>query len=305
VNSSLTRRITLHTPGNFNFWRTVYSHGWCALPPFRHNADSHQLERLLSLEDTTLVHCTLADNGTSVSVVARSASPLTRDHRQELIRQLRTCLRLEEDFTPFHREATKHEEFRWVARTKGGRLLASPSVFEDLVKMMCTTNCTWGLTTLMVTNLVRHFGKKFDNTLYAFPSPDAIAGATERYLRTHIKSGYRSPHLLELAERVAGGKLDPESWRTSSLPTQELFEQVQSVKGIGPYAAGNLLKLIGRYDYLGLDSWVRSKYCELHARRRPVKDSAIEKHYKRFGQWRGLFFWLEMTRDWHQDKFKI
>jgi 3-methyladenine DNA glycosylase/8-oxoguanine DNA glycosylase len=305
VNPGLTQRITLRTPADFNFWRTAYSHGWCALPPFRHDADRHQLERVLSLEDTTLVHCTLADRGGSITIVVRSTSPLHRCHRLELRQQLRTCLRLEEDFAPFHREAAKHREFRWIARTKAGRLLRSPSVFEDLVKMMCTTNCTWGLTTLMVTNLVHHFGKKFDETLYAFPSPEAVAGTTEHYVRTQIKSGYRSPYLLELAGRVAGGKLDPESWRTSSLSTGELFKQIQSVKGIGPYAAGNLLKLIGRYDYLGLDSWVRSKYYDLYTRRRPVKDSTIEKHYKPLGRWRGLFFWLEMTRDWHQDKFRL
>jgi hypothetical protein len=63
------------------------------------------------------------------------------------------------------------------------------------------------------------------------------------------------------------------------------------------------MRLVGRYDYLGLDSWVRSKYYELHHNGRKVKDSTIERHYVQYGKWRGLFFWLEMTRYWHDDKF--
>jgi len=80
---------------------------------------------------------------------------------------------------------------------------------------------------------------------------------------------------------------------------------MRTVKGIGPYAAGNLLKLVGRYDYLGLDSWVRSKYFELHHDGSRVKDSTIERRYERYGRWRGLFFWLEMTRYWHDGKFRV
>ena len=157
----------------------------------------------------------------------------------------------------------------------------------------------------MVTNLVRVAGERLDDALTAFPTPEAVAALSEKTLRAKIKAGYRSPYILELARSVARGDIDIESWRTSPLPTEELFIAIRSVKGIGPYAAGNLLKLVGRYDELALDSWVRGKYCELHRHGRRVKDATIEKDYERFGKWRGLFFWLEMTREWHDDKFRL
>lgn len=184
-------------------------------------------------------------------------------------------------------------------------MLRSPTVFEDVVKMICTTNCTWALTKIMVTNLVTHLGKGPGKTLQAFPTPEAMAGSSEKYFRKEIKTGYRSPYLIELAKRVASKELDLESWRHSDLPTEELFKQMRGVKGIGPYAAGNIMKLIGRYDYLGLDSWVRAKYYELHRKGRKVKDSTIEKHYEPYGKWRGLIFWLEMTRYWHDEKYRL
>ena len=94
-----------------------------------------------------------------------------------------------------------------------------------------------------------------------------------------------------------------EEWRTSDEPTEELFKRVRSVKGVGPYAAGNILKLLGRYDYLGLDSWCRGKFYELFKKGRKVKDSTIEKYYAPFGKWRGLFLWMDATKDWHTKEF--
>ena len=39
--------ITIKTPDNFNFRRTVLSHGWCALPPFEFDKESWTLFRVL------------------------------------------------------------------------------------------------------------------------------------------------------------------------------------------------------------------------------------------------------------------
>lgn len=210
---------------------------------------------------------------------------------------------MDERFHPFHAAARKHPAYRWISNSHSGRLLRAPTVFEDAVKMICTTNCTWALTRMMVTNLVQLTGRTTDTGLCGFPEPSAVASLTERELRKVVKAGYRAPYLLELAQRVADGSLDIEGWRTSSLSTDALLKEMRTVKGIGPYAAENLLRLVGRYDRLGLDSWVRGQFSKLHTRGRKVKDSTIERYYRSFGEWRGLFFWLEMTRDWHDDKF--
>ena len=291
--------ISLATPSGFNFWRTAYSHGWCALPPYSHDPDRRRLERTLRLANNALVHCIMDGFAGSIRARLTSTAALLPAERREVVKQLRTCLRLDEDFSGFHAEAKRIPQFRWIARHGAGRLLRAPTVFEDAVKTLCTTNCTWSLTTLMVTNLVRVAGERLDDDLTAFPTPEAVAALSEKTLRAKIKAGYRSPYILELARSVARGDIDIESWRTSPLPTEELFIAIRSVKGIGPYAAGNLLKLVGRYDELALDSWVRGKYCELHRHGRRVKDATIENDYERFGKWRGLFFWLEMTREWH------
>jgi N-glycosylase/DNA lyase len=186
---------------------------------------------------------------------------------------------------------------------KAGRMLRAPSVFEDVVKMICTTNCSWSLTETIIENLVGELGRLFDDSQKSFPSPEAIAGTTEQFLRKNIRAGYRSPFLLEFAKKVTNGKLDVENWRSSELSTAILFKELLSIKGIGEYAAGNILKLLGRYDYLGLDSWVRGRYYELYHSGRKVSDRTIERRYLPYGKWRGLFFWMEMTKHWYNHKF--
>jgi 3-methyladenine DNA glycosylase/8-oxoguanine DNA glycosylase len=289
------------TPPNFDFWRTVFSHGWCELVPFQFSRERRELERTLMLPRRTPVHCVLREAGKDVAVTAQSRRALSTAQLENAAAQLRSCLRLDEDFSPFYDEANRYPDFRWVCETGSGRLLRAPTVFEDAVKMLLTTNCTWRLTTIMVSNLVQAVGEQFDETHWTFPTPEAVASLAERTLRTRIKTGYRSPFLLRMARDVAGGKLDMESWRSSPLSTPELFEEIRKVKGLGPYSAGNLLRLVGRCDYLALDTWVRQQFFKVHRKGRKVKDSTIERHYEKFGIWKGLFFWLEMTKEWHDE----
>jgi 3-methyladenine DNA glycosylase/8-oxoguanine DNA glycosylase len=101
-----------------------------------------------------------------------------------------------------------------------------------------------------------------------------------------------------LAQRVASGELNVEGWLTSKASLADLMKEMKSVKGVGNYAAENLLKLIGRYDGLALDSWTRAKFASLRNRGRVANDKKILRFYARFKAWRGLALWCDMTREW-------
>jgi 3-methyladenine DNA glycosylase/8-oxoguanine DNA glycosylase len=290
--------LSVRAPEDFDFRRTVLGHGWYLLPPFHFDDERAALAGVTVIEHA-VVPWEVLQNGTALQL--RLPASLGPGDRASLKRSVRSCLRLDEDFAEFHAGMRHLASHRWIAQTHSGRLLRAPTVFEDAVKMLCTTNCTWALTETMVKRLVQKFGS--GDRERAFPSAEALARSNERVLRTRCTLGYRAPYVLELARRVAGGSLEIESWRTTPLPTDELYATIRSVKGFGPYAAGNLLKLLGRYDYLGLDSWVRARYAALYGRGRKVSDGTIERHYKNHGRWRGLVFWLEMTRHWHEEKF--
>jgi N-glycosylase/DNA lyase len=150
----------------------------------------------------------------------------------------------------------------------------------------------------MVTGLVQHLGRDAGGGRKSFPTAAAMAAKPSEFFRDQIRSGYRAPYLAELSQRVASGSLDVEGWLTSELPLNDLIKEMKSVKGVGNYAAENLLKLIGRYDGLALDSWTRAQFARLRNQGRAASDKKISRFYSRFNSWRGLALWCDMTRDW-------
>src|SRR6267142_592359 len=150
-------QLTIKTPADFNFHRTVLSHGWCELLPFEIDRAKWKLTRVLDID---------------------RAKPVTVE----------------------------------VSPRKGG----------------------------MKIEVSRRVGQ---------PAA-AMAAKSSEFYRDKIRAGYRSAYLKELAQRVASGELDVESWLTSDASLSDLMKEIKSVKGVGNYAAENLLKLIGRYDGL-------------------------------------------------------
>lgn len=207
-------------------------------------------------------------------------------------------LRLDEDFTQFYAVAGADPRLAWAARG-AGRLLRSPTVFDDLVKTICTTNCAWSGTVRMVTALVDSLGAQAQGApeRRAFPTPAAMAQAGEDFYRDVARSGYRGPYLRALAIAVASGELDLQALADPALPDIEVAEQLLALAGVGPYAAAHMMMLLGRYRSLVLDSWTRPTYRRLSARPR-VTDKGIERAFRRYGRFAGLAFWLTLTEGW-------
>lgn len=289
-------RLILKTPNHFNFRRTVLSHGWCVLLPFEFDRENWILTRVLDLDRGKPLTVRISPRKGGMTLeLSRSVGERAA---QRVLRDVRHMFRLDDDLRSFYELVSSDPEFSWIAQQGAGRLLRSPTVYEDLVKMICTTNCSWALTEKMVTSLVQELGTAADDGRRSFPTAEVMALKPANFYRDTVRAGYRAPYLKELAQRVASGELDVESWLTSDAPVAELIKQIKSVKGAGNYAAENLLKLIGRYDGLALDSWTRAQFAKLRNHGRTVNDKKILRFYTRFNSWRGLALWCDMTREW-------
>lgn len=198
--------------------------------------------------------------------------------------------RLDEDFAPFYAAITGDPNLSWAAKG-AGRMLASPTVFEDVVKTLCTTNCAWSGTVRMVSALVE-LGKG------AFPDPATMARAPDAFYRDVARAGYRGAYLKNLAQRVARGTIDLESFHPKfGLSDGEVEERLLEIDGVGPYACAHIMMLVGRYHRLIFDSWTRPAYLRISGRRRAA-DRTIERAFKQYGAFAGLAFWLTLTRGW-------
>jgi N-glycosylase/DNA lyase len=284
------------------------SHGWYALPPFEFDNQKWTLARVIDLGSAKPVTVTISE--AKRGMLVNSSRQVGQRASEKIVRDVRHMFRLDDDMSLFYEAVSQQPEFAWIATQGAGRLLRSPTVFEDLVKMICTTNCSWALTEKMVNSLVDELGRESNDGRKSFPAAEVMAQHSEKFYRDKIRSGYRAPYLKELAERVASGELDVEAWlhdgKRGSSPTvregaishDEFMKEIKRVKGVGNYAAENLLKLLGRYDGLALDSWTRAQFATLRNQGRKTTDKKIARFYSRFNSWRGLALWCDMTRLW-------
>lgn len=277
-------RLTL--PPFFRFDSVVRSHGWYDLPPYSYDAKQQELSTVL---------------GGPVKIVFRARGGVLESRAASGgTAPLRTIARrvfsLDLDLSAFDGALENDPLLRRALRRGGGRMLRAPTVFEDAVKMLLTTNCTWAATRLMVVRLIALAGDGGQ----AFPSPEAIARFSPGTLNRKVRCGYRALSLSRFARRVASGRLDLSQWERPDVPADRVREAIVSEHGFGPYAAEGLLRILGRHDFLALDSWVRKQYRNLHPG--PVKtvDRSIARRYARFGEHKGLALWLELTAPWHE-----
>jgi len=283
--------------------RTLASHGVADLPPNRIDEEAWTLELTLPVTGgrPRRVRVSAGRKGyAQLEVVGRAGPKVT----EELRRSVAHVLRLDEDLSGFYEVAAADPELAWAVHG-AGRMIRSPTVFEEVVKTICTTNCAWSATVRMVTALVQHLGEPAAGAVdgpygRAFPTASAMASADEAFYKDVARTGYRGAYLRSLAGSVASGELDLEALGTATpdeLPDDELAERLLALPGVGPYAAAHVMLLLGRYSPLILDSWTRPKYLRVSGARR-AKDSTIERRFRRYGPYAGLAFWLYLTRDW-------
>jgi len=288
--------------------RTLNSHGFVDLPPMKPDPERRALELTLRTRRgrPRRVRIQPGREGTArVTVLGPSVSgPVVA----ELLGAVRHVLRLDADLSSFYAVAADDPELAWAV-AGAGRMVRSPTVFEDVVKTICTTNCTWSATVRMVHAIVLHLGEPAagaadgDPWGRAFPTPETMAEAGETFFRDVARAGYRGSYLLQLARSVAEGDLDLESFgraRLDDLPDAELEARLLALPGVGPYAAAHVMMTLGRYHRLILDSWTRPTYARLTGRG-SVTDRAIERRFRRYGPYAGLAFWLFLTRDWVEE----
>ena len=282
--------------------RTLASHGVASLPPQSLDEETWTLETTLPLPRGRARRLVVraSPHGTAL-VEAPGARVAARDAAQ-LVATLRHMLRLDDDLSQFY--AALEPELSWAA-AGAGRMLRAPTVFEDVAKTICTTNCTWGGTVRMVSALVEHLGIAAPGAPAqgplgrTFPTPAAMAEAPESFYVEVARAGYRGPYLRALAAGVAEGALDLEALRDPDLPDDEAAARLLELPGVGPYAAAHvMLTALGRHSRLVLDSWTRPTYARLVGARRQPADRTIERRFRRYGTHAGLAFWLFLTRDW-------
>jgi 3-methyladenine DNA glycosylase/8-oxoguanine DNA glycosylase len=275
----------------FNYSSVIKSHGWFQLAPFHFDEESNTLHYVLQLANERVVELKLRDATDGIHV---ETEMLDRSERREVVDKVNWMFGLDMDFSRFYAASRGEPKLARVKRRSLGRVLRSPTVFEDVIKTILTTNTLWGATKNMTRKLIDRFGSALEGEAEkrSFPSAASIAASSPEFLREAVRVGYRAPAIHQLAVRVANGQLDLESLKTSELPTLELRKELMRINGVGPYAAANLLMILGRHDFIPIDSYALKMVSHEWYRGKPITAREVEKRFKKWGELKGLAFWF-------------
>jgi len=254
------------------------------LLPFSWNEERATLTRIERFSDgsTHRLEFSEADGGIHVDFTGQ-CDPL------QLNRIVTRIFQLDRSVADFHAYCRTRAELAHVPHEKHGRFLCSPTLFEDTMKVLLTTNTTWAQTSAMVKRLVGAFGSPLQGShSNAFPSPEQIASVPLPEFAEVARLGYRAPAAHSLACSVSEGDIDLESLRDTELDSDHVWKRLLALKGIGPYGAACLMLYLGRGDRLNVDSWARMLVSRELGR--AVVDKDVHAFFADFGRWKGFAY---------------
>lgn len=283
-------RLTIPVPLDFELFKAVCSYGHFMLAPGHWERDRQQYHRVLRDTNDRIVRTRAAQSGKGKPLVIHCDRTLPRVDQQAIKQQYVRMLRVDDDVAPWYR-------LHKVASRRGfGRLYRGPNLFEDIVKTITNCNVTWTNTLTMNKMLVEHVGHG------GFPTPDQLADFGEQRLKDKCKVGYRAGRIIELARGVADGSIDLDWYEQPGRTSDEVYDQLQTLHGIGPYAAANIAMLLGHYDRLAIDTETYRHYCKTYNVKRPKNPlklhKQIEAHYGQYAPYPFLAYWFELWRDY-------
>src|SRR5712692_651859 len=104
--------INIKTPADFNFRRTVLSHGWYSLPPFEFDKASWMLVRVLDAGLTAPVTVNISSATGAINVC--TSRRLGKAATKKIVRDVRHMFRLDDDLREFYQAMSSEPDFAWI-----------------------------------------------------------------------------------------------------------------------------------------------------------------------------------------------
>src|SRR5919106_6101208 len=148
-------KLTLSACPPFNFLSVVNSHGWRQLAPFSYDENTHTLSYVMRLANGRVIELKLRDAKDGVLV---ETEKLNKTERQEVTDKVTWMFGLDMDFSLFYAASRGEPKLARAKKRALGRVLRSPTLFEDVIKTILTTNTLWTATKNMTRKLVDELG---------------------------------------------------------------------------------------------------------------------------------------------------
>jgi 3-methyladenine DNA glycosylase/8-oxoguanine DNA glycosylase len=283
--------FTFKAPKFYDLYMTCHVHGWKDLSPFSWDSEKHTI-RFAALVEGQPVDIEAKQSAEIIKTTITSHKKLARFSIGKAKAIIRRSLGLDID-TSGLLYIVKKAEPKYVDLIKkgAGRLLRSPTLWEDAAKTLFTTNCSWSLTKKVCNSACsERFTQPTPSGAFPFPSPENIAQYTAAQLKGMMPVGYRAAYLKPLAEIFTE---DPtlNKIETNGFDYKSADKMIRGLKGFADYATAHLLILAGYYNEIPIDTVVISYLKRKHRVRKPK--SFINRHYRKWGKYKWWGFKLE------------
>ncbi|WP_276271421.1 DNA-3-methyladenine glycosylase family protein [Haloarcula litorea] len=172
---------------------------------------------------------------------------------------LRRLLGLGDDLPAIRETAPADDVVRSAYDAYWGMRIVRDPPFPTLIAFICSAQMRVGRIHGMQQALRREYGERvtFDGrTYHAFPTPEALADASEADLRD-LNLGYRAPYVQRSAELVADGAAHPDEARGREYEAAR--EYLTQFVGVGEKVADCVLLFsLGYLQAVPLDTWIRT-----------------------------------------------
>lgn len=283
--------ITFKCPDFYDLYMTCHAHGWINLSPFSWDYEKHIL-LFAALVENNPIDIAATQSGQSIKVTIISHQKLDSSSKSKVKAIISRSLGLDIDTSGILNAAQRiGPEYIKLIKKGAGRLLRSPTLWEDAAKTLFTTNCSWFLTQKICNSACSEtFVQPAPSGAKPFPSPESFSQYSADRLKQMIPVGYRAGYLKLLAETFSA---DPtlQNIETNGFDYQVADKLVRSIKGFADYAAAHLLILAGFYNEIPIDTVVVSYLKRNHRVRKPK--SFINRHYRKWGKYKWWGFKLE------------
>lgn len=228
-----------------------------------------------------------------VSIKAYTASPLTKEEKDDLRDQIGAGLGADEDLTGFYRFAQDDPVLKKVtADLAGMRIGLLDDVFGGVILAILLQMAPIERSEQMMDKVLEHFGTtvSFDaQEVILWPRAEEIAALDPAVLRKEAMLGYRAERLVKAAQYIAAHPISLRQLAT--IPEDEAMKVLTAIPGIGRYSAA----IIFGQSTPPIDAWSVVIMSELYEGKTPENSrDDIERVQQslsaRWGTWSWLAF---------------
>ena len=270
----------------FDFNYFILFHGWYDLAPFKLYENEKAIGRYLrnSKEKNTYVKISVSKGEKYSTLKVTSPEQKKSDDKDIIVlrNQIKRMLDLEKDYSDFHRLCRNVSALKFVYRNNCRGMLRSPNAFEDIVKTVCTTNCSWSNTKHMCISLCNLDGGNF-------PSPKNILKYSPDELGRVVPLGYRAKTVHQISQLVVEGELDLDKWAKNG-DFERIKRALNEIKGVGEYSVNHMLALLGDYSNIPVDSEVLKYLRKVYFKGKEISPEESVRPFEDFGQYKFLVY---------------